>query len=75
MRITVLVTSLMATVTLAACAEDGDFTPRPPVGEAQIECYGYEQIFTDPDVSVLDRAEARSNFFENDCVLRGGDYS
>jgi hypothetical protein len=73
MRITVMVTSLMATALLAGCGE-GVYTPQAPVGEAQTECFGYEQIFTDPATSVLDRAEARERFFENDCVLRGGSY-
>lgn len=74
MRITALVTLLMATVTLTACAE-GPYTPQDPVGERQIECFGFEQIFTDPAASVLDRSAARSRFFENDCVLRGGSYN
>lgn len=75
MRITLLVTSLLATTILAACAEDGVYTPRDPVGEDQIACYGYEQIFTDPNASVTARSEARSDFFDNDCVLRGGRYN
>lgn len=73
MRITVLVTSLVATSLLAACGE-GVYTPQAPVGENQITCFGYEQIFTDPNASVLDKAEARESFFEDDCVLRGGSY-
>lgn len=73
MRITVLATSLMATSLLAACAE-GPYTPQAPVGEDQVECFGYEQIFTDPNASILDKADARERFFDNDCVLRGGSY-
>jgi hypothetical protein len=73
MRITVLVTSLAAISLLAAC-EEGPYTPQAPVGESQTECFGYEQIFTDPNTTILDRAEARERFFDNDCVLRGGSY-
>lgn len=73
MRITVMVTSLMATALLAGCGE-GVYTPQAPVSEDQITCFGYEQIFTDPATSVLDRAEARDRFFEDDCILRGGSY-
>lgn len=75
MRIFVLATSLMATSLLAACADtEGAYTPRDPVGETQVECFGYEQIFTDPNTSILDKADAREEFFDNDCVLRGGSY-
>jgi hypothetical protein len=75
MRILVLATSLMATSLLTACAEgEGAYTPQAPVGESQVECFGYEQIFTDPNVSILDKAQAREEFFDNDCVLRGGSY-
>jgi hypothetical protein len=73
MRITLMVSALMATSFLTACA-DGDYTPPPPVSEKQIECYGYEQTFNDDSASVLERAEARRRFFDNDCVLRGGSY-
>lgn len=74
MRIGILVTSLVATSLLAACGDE-NFTPRPPVGEEQIRCYGYEQIFTDDTASVTERAQARKDFFDDDCVLRGGSYS
>jgi hypothetical protein len=74
MRITLMVTSLVATSFLAACG-DGVYTPRPPVGEDQIRCYGYEQIFTDDSASTTERSQARKDFFDDDCVLRGGSYN
>lgn len=74
MRISIMVTSVVATLVLAACGDE-NFTPRPPVGEKQIECFGYEQTFTDDSASVTERAEARTRFFDNDCVLRGGSYN
>jgi hypothetical protein len=73
MRITFMVTALMGASFLAACGDE-NYVPRPPVGEEQIECYGYEQTFTDDSASVTERAEARRRFFDNDCVLRGGSY-
>jgi hypothetical protein len=73
MRTTFMVTGLLAISFLTACS-DGDYAVPPPVGEKQIECYGYEQTFTDDTASVFERAEARSRFFDNDCVLRGGSY-
>ena len=74
MRISIMVTSLVATLVLAACG-DGVYTPQPPVSEDQIRCYGYEQTFNDPSASVTDRAQARKKFFDNDCILRGGSYN
>jgi len=74
MRITFMVTSLVATSFLAACGE-GEYIPRPPVGEDQIRCYSYEQIFTDDSASTTERAQARKDFFDDDCVLRGGSYN
>jgi hypothetical protein len=74
MRHSFLAVSIMATTLLTACAEDGT-APRPVVGEDQIRCYAFEQTFTNPEASVSERSRARSNFFANDCVLRGGSFS
>jgi hypothetical protein len=74
MRYTLLVTSLVAVTFLAACGE-GTYVPGPPVSEDQLRCYNFEQTFTDPNASVTERSQARSNFFDNDCVLRGGSYN
>ena len=74
MRISIMVTSVVATLVLAACG-DGVYTPQPPVSEDQIRCYGYEQIFTDDTASTTQRAQARKKFFDDDCVLRGGSYN
>jgi hypothetical protein len=74
MRLKLLIVSLVATSTLAACA-DGEYTPGPPVSEDQIRCFGFEQTFTDPNASVTERSQARARFFEEDCVLRGGSFT
>jgi hypothetical protein len=73
MRITLILTALSAASALAACG-DATYTPRPPVGEKQIECYELEQTFNDDSATVFERADARRSFFDNDCVLRGGSY-
>lgn len=71
MRNLVLTIPLITISLLSGCA-DSETGLGPPVSEDQIRCFEFEQTFTNPDASVTERSRARSNFFSNDCVLRGG---